>query len=118
MKKILIIDDDRIIGESLSLALGLLGHRAAACPDAETALRRAKDGGYEVFLIDYNMPGMSGLDLSLQLRERFPRALIIGMSGFDMAEAFSRAGADHFLRKPVNAVTIETLFPQDPSAQK
>ena len=51
-------------------------------------------------LVDFSMPGLSGLEVVKNLRERHRRACIIGMSIEDRGNSFLAAGADAFLMKP------------------
>jgi len=81
-----------------------------SCSSSEEALRLITTATFDAFLTDYNMAGMSGLELVVRFRSQFPGGFVVGMSGFELSDAFSAAGADRFLHKPVLPATIEQVF--------
>ena len=98
--RVMIIDDDRDIRSSLVYALDSCGFPVTSCENGTEALLNSMFEEFDYFITDYDMPGMDGIALVRRLRERFPRAVIIGTSGKDLGEEFLRAGANDFLRKP------------------
>jgi CheY-like chemotaxis protein/HPt (histidine-containing phosphotransfer) domain-containing protein len=105
--QILVIDDDEISRELLTLLLEVEGFKAvsAASGDEGIALLTQKKSLPEAVLSDLQMPGLSGTDLALALRAVLPSGVpIIAMSGSDSRPAGTPAGApagfDGFLLKP------------------
>jgi len=98
--RVMIIDDDGDIRSSLVYALDSCGFPVTSCENGTEALLNSMFEEFDYFITDYDMPGMDGIALVRRLRERFPRAVIIGTSGKDLGEEFLRAGANDFLRKP------------------
>lgn len=71
-------------------------------PDAETALERVEVTPPDLAFVDIGLPGMNGLELSRQLRRRFPDMVIIILTSHDTPEYRDAAAAskvDHFLPK-------------------
>ncbi len=71
--ELLIVDDDRVVGEVTTLLCRELGHRAEVVNDGEEALRRLQGGRYNALIVDLVMPGMSGMELSRRIHLAYPR---------------------------------------------
>jgi len=102
-QRILIVDDDDSLRESLELVLAAEGYEVLAAAGADEALAAIERTPVEVVLCDVRMPGLDGMELLPQLVRRLPGSTIVMMSAFgteDMAvEALSR-GAYDYLAKP------------------
>ncbi|HEY8156878.1 MAG TPA: sigma-54 dependent transcriptional regulator [Myxococcota bacterium] len=101
--RILIVDDDESLRESLQLVLSAEGYEAVCAADAEAALRQLDVATPELVLCDLRMPGMDGLELLPQLVRRLPDATVILMSAYGTAELAIEAmkrGAYDYLAKP------------------
>lgn len=62
--------------------------------------------GFDIIFTDYRLPVMDGLKVTKLLRERFPQAMIIGMSSDDVEREFIANGADAFIKKPFSIKDI------------
>ena len=80
-KKIFVVDDEKNIADSLSAILNNSGFDASAFYDAETALSACEIAKPDCIITDVSMPGMSGIDLAAQIKERFPACTILLFSG-------------------------------------
>ena len=101
--RILIVDDDESLRESLALVLSAEGYEVVCAADAEAALSQLDVSTPELVLCDLRMPGMDGLELLPQLVRRLPEATVILMSAFGTAELAIEAmkrGAYDYLAKP------------------
>ncbi len=102
-ERILIVDDDAGLRESLELVLSAEGYEVQAAQDAESALRIVDEAPVEVVLCDLRMPGMDGLELLPQLVRRLPNATVLMMSAYgsaDLAIEAMQRGAYDYLAKP------------------
>ncbi len=102
-RRVLIVDDERGVRESVGLLLGDEGFEVRAVADAEAALAAAGRERFEIALVDVRMPGRSGLELLPDLLRLAPEATVLVMSAFgdvDQALAAVRAGAHDYLSKP------------------
>ncbi len=110
MARILVIDDENNIRMMLRLALQHVGHTVETAADGFEGLEKFGDGtGWDLVLLDQRMPGMEGLEVLREMRQRDARARIIIITAFgtiDLATGAMQAGATDFLRKPF---TVETL---------
>jgi CheY-like chemotaxis protein len=110
---ILYVEDDPLVLRTIKETLELEGWQVETCADGLTALARlAGATHYDLLLLDYELPGASGLEIvrrarNLRHRRRVP---VIILSAGDYAQAALRAGADEFLRKPDGVgCLIETI---------
>jgi FixJ family two-component response regulator len=104
-KVVYIVDDDEGVRESLSALLQSLGITSRGFDSAEASLEAIKTKRPDCMLVDVRMPGMSGLELQLQLAEReLPLQLIMitGHGDIAMAVQAMKNGAADFLEKPFN----------------
>ncbi len=80
---ILLVDDEGIILETIPPMLASLGHVVETASRGEEALRRLeRHGGFDLVILDHNMPGLSGAETLQQLRGRFPELPVVISSGF------------------------------------
>jgi len=104
MKTILIVEDDTTLAETLSSALESENFKAASAEDGKTGLRMAMEEGFDLIVLDWVLPELSGIEICRQLRTRGIRTPIIILSG-KKKEEIDRVlglelGADDFLVKP------------------
>jgi DNA-binding NtrC family response regulator len=102
-ERILIVDDDVALRESLALVLAAEGHEVAEARDARVALEAIEAGPFDVVLCDLRMPGMDGMELLPQLARRAPGITILMMSAYgsaDLAIEAMKRGAYDYLAKP------------------
>ncbi len=108
MRKILLVDDDAFIVASLqrSLKKQKSWQIEAFCDPAE-ALERAREQRYDLFLSDYQMPGINGIKFLTKVRALQPEAMRIMLSGQDnighVEVDVKEAGIYRFISKPVRA---------------
>ena len=101
--RILIVDDDPGLRQSLSLLLGAEGYDVAAEGRPEDGLERALEGAFDVVLCDVRMPRMDGLEFLRRFQEAGGTGLVIMMSAYggeEAAIAAMKEGAYDYLPKP------------------
>jgi two-component system, NtrC family, response regulator AtoC len=101
--RLLIVDDDAGLRQSLALLLGESGYQVEAEGDPERALKRASVEEFDLILCDVRMPKMDGLTFLRRYRAEEGGGLLIMMSAFgneDAAIAAMREGAYDYLQKP------------------
>ena len=110
--KILVVDDEPGLCTGLQEGLQREGYAVHAANDATTALRMAGEHLYNLVISDVKMPGMGGLELLAQLRERSRDTLFILMTAFGTVEnavAAMRQGAFDYLPKPIDLKRLRLL---------
>lgn len=71
-RRILVVDDEPVVRHTLARALGVLGHEVVTVAEPMNAYELLEAGGFDLVLIDINMPRMSGDALFLALIRRDP----------------------------------------------
>ncbi len=107
--RILIIDDDEALRESLQFVLAAEGYEAVAAAEGLHALRLAEESPFDAVLCDLRMPGIDGLELVPQLAQRLPGTTIVLMSAYgssDLAIEAMQRGAYDFLAKPFQPAEV------------
>src|SRR5688500_7050757 len=103
MSRVLVIDDDPGVRESMSRMLSQAGYTVRVAETGEEGFDIARAGGFDVILSDMRMPGLSGLDVLRKLRDVKVDASFIVMTGFgtvDSAVEAMKLGAVDFVQKP------------------
>jgi two-component system response regulator QseB len=101
--RLLLVEDDRMLGESVQIGLRQDGYAVDWVRDAEQALPAAQTHPYEAILLDLGLPRGDGLTLLRQLRQRgqaTPVLILTARDGIAQRVAGLDAGADDYLLKP------------------
>ena len=104
VKKILIIDDDRVLRQTLAVALQTEGYGVAEAADGREGLDKALKGSFDLVVLDVVMPSLGGLEVCRKLREAGRQIPVIVMSGKKKKEIDKvlglELGGDDYLTKP------------------
>jgi DNA-binding response OmpR family regulator len=107
--RILVLDDNEDVRESMRLLLVTGGHDAVSSADAQEALELQKRQPVDLLITDIFMPGVDGLETIVAFRSRWPGLKIVAISGGgvrakrDYLGVAGEIGADVVMRKPVDA---------------
>ena len=110
LKRILVVDDDPVIGKSFDRVLSGKGYAVITAADGEEALRKLSAETYDVVFTDIRMPGMSGLEVVERVKASQPWLPVVIVTGYGTGENEARAtaaGVAGFLRKPLSPDMIE-----------
>ncbi len=102
-QRILIIDDESAIRESLETLLALEGYVVETAVNGEEGLNHIEDRFYDLVLLDLALPGKSGLEILPLIRESHPSLPVIMITAFgkvDNVVDAIRSGAQNFVQKP------------------
>jgi len=103
--KILIVDDEKVVRESLFHWFEEEGYTVDTAESGEDALRKFEKGKFDLFLLDMKMPGMSGLELLKKIKESDPDSIVILITAFASVPTAITAlkdGAYDYVTKPVD----------------
>jgi two-component system phosphate regulon response regulator PhoB len=106
--RVLVVDDDPDIREMVAVMLEAVGLVVSSVSSAEEALARIQEHPFELLVLDWNLPRMSGIDLCRRIRQdpelsEMPVLfLTANASSQDMVDAFA-SGADDYVVKPFRA---------------
>ena len=110
LKKILVVDDDPVVGKSFDRVLSQKGYTVTTAENAKEALRKLQEGNYDVVYTDIRMPGMDGLELAERVKARQPWTPVVIVTGYGTSaneERAKAAGVCAFLQKPLSPEMIE-----------
>lgn len=104
-KTVLIVDDEAAIREMLSVALQMAGYLCLEAQDAQTAHALIVDHQPDIILLDWMMPGVSGIELARRLKREpasadIPIIMLTARSEEDNKIQGLEAGADDYITKP------------------
>ena len=85
--KILIVDDDRIILDSLSEFLKLEGYAVGGARDLKSTLQALEREPYQLIITDINMPDADGFELLRVVKERYPDIVVVMITGYGTIES-------------------------------
>ncbi len=101
--RILIVDDDPIVRDSLGKWFESEDFQVEVCPGAHVALERLSYDKFDLALLDIKMPGVDGIELQARLHEIAPEMPVVIMTGFASVETAVKAlknGAYDYITKP------------------
>ncbi len=101
--KILIIEDEKMLADSIKTMLESRGFQAEAVYDGETGADYAELGIYDLLILDVMMPKMDGYQVARKVRAQrcgTPILMLTARSGIDARIEGLNAGADYYLTKP------------------
>ncbi len=104
----LLVDDDRDIREVVGAMLDAVGLAVEGATSAEEALERVRRASFDLIVLDWNLPGMTGVELCRLIRKdkvlsTLPVLFLTAhASSSDIVEAFA-SGADDYVVKPFRA---------------
>ncbi|MFB3891622.1 MAG: sigma-54-dependent transcriptional regulator [Phycisphaerae bacterium] len=102
--RILLVDDDQIILDSLSGFLSLEGYEVTTAQSAQRAIDHLEAARYDLVITDVSMPDRDGFDLLRHARSRHPDVVVIMITGYGTIETAVEAikqGAYDYLTKPI-----------------
>ncbi len=103
--KILLVEDDFMIGQAVSVALKDAAYAVDWVRDGDTALRTLTSGGYQAVLLDLGLPKLDGMEVLRELRQagnKVPVIVITARDGVEHRIDGLDLGADDYLTKPFN----------------
>ena len=104
--KILIVEDEKPLAESVKALLEKQGFEAECAYDGLSGLEYARSGGYDLLILDVMLPGLDGRAVAERVRAGrcgTPILMLTALSGVDDRVAGLDAGADYYLAKPFDS---------------
>lgn len=103
MAKILLLEDDSVLAETIMDLLESEGHEIKLAKDGNQAIDLSYEGKFDIYLFDVNVPEVNGFDLLHSLREAddsTPAIFITALSDIASITKGFKAGADDYIKKP------------------
>jgi len=113
--RILVVDDNRDVNESLALLLESEGHQVLTAYDGISALETARIKRPDIILLDIGLPGMDGYAVAQAVRQNheLERTMLIALTGYgqlDDRKKSSASGFDEHLVKPIDIEKLRKLL--------
>lgn len=108
-KRVLVVDDEKLIVKGIRFSLEQDGMEVECAYDGEEALEKVKENKYDIILLDLMLPKISGLEVCQQIRE-FSQVPIVMLTakGEDMDKILGlEYGADDYITKPFNILEVK-----------
>ncbi len=103
-EKLLIVEDEETLCESLKRVLVREGYDVETANSAESVLSDVEEWVYDLIITDINLPGIDGIELLRRIRARFPEQIVIIITAYasiETAVGALRAGAYDYVIKPI-----------------
>lgn len=111
--KILVVDDEPLIRESLYEILRIEGYHVLMAPGGQEAMQLIEKNCFDIVVTDFKLPGMSGMDLLSAIRKDHPKIEVIMITGYGSIETAVEAmkkGAYDYITKPINDGEIKIII--------
>lgn len=108
-KKVLVVDDEKLIVKGIRFSLEQDGMEVDCAYDGEEALKMATENTYDMILLDIMLPKMNGFEVCQQIREFSDMPIVmLTAKGDDMDKILGlEYGADDYITKPFNILEVK-----------
>ena len=110
--RILLVDDEEIVRESLSGWLEKDGYTIGTAPDGLAGVKAVEEGRWSILLVDLKMPGIDGLEVLRRVKEKSPETAVVIMTAYatvDTAVNAMKIGAFDYIVKPFDPEEVSLL---------
>ena len=111
-KRILVVDDDQVVGKSFERVLTNKGYRVDTALSGREAFEKYAGADFDMVFTDMRMPDQDGLEVARRIKEMNPWLPIVIVTGYGTQEAEAKAkamGVAEFLQKPLTPSIIEEV---------
>ena len=114
VKKLMIVDDEETLTFSLyqTFIMAKQDYEVITAASREEAAEKLAGSNFDLVITDISMPGMTGLELLAQIRQKYPDTAVIVMTAYgsdDKKEEALRIGAQYYIEKPFEIKEIKKL---------
>jgi two-component system response regulator AtoC len=113
VNNILIIDDQKLIGSSLKVALEKEGYEVQVAETGAEGIAAVGKNNVDLVLLDIRLPDINGIDVLKKIKEMDPETIVIMMTGYGTVEnavLAMKMGAFDYVNKPFKTKTITTIL--------
>lgn len=112
MSYILVIEDEKMLADSIAKFLNRDKHRVTVSGSGEEGLNMVRDTPPDIVILDYRLPGKDGLEVLKELKEIEPSIPVIMMTAYGTVETAVEAmkrGAYDYIEKPVDLIKLQVM---------
>ena len=110
---VLLIEDEPVLAKNICRYLIRYGFEVRMAATAEAGLSEIEAFKPDIIVLDFNLPGMNGLEALAKIRAIDPQIKVIMMTGYgsiDLAVKAMKAGACHFVTKPISVGKLRLML--------
>lgn len=110
---VLFADDEESLQDLMAMELPRMGHTVTVCPDGKSAIAAAAKQSFDCLIVDLDMPGLNGVEVIRQVKEKSPQTeavVLTGKKSLETAVAAMRFGACDYLTKPCSWSDLRALL--------
>lgn len=101
--EVLVVEDDRLLNWSLASSLSKWGFEVRSVFTGNDAVSEIQQSGFDIFLLDYQLPDLDGLSIARMIRKMQPKAAIFLITAYQFSELPMESDLiDSYFNKPVN----------------
>ena len=111
-KRVLVVDDDQVVGQSFERVLNAKGYKVDTAMSGREAFEKYAGADFDMVFMDLKMPGPDGLEIAQRIKEMNPWLPIVVVTGYGTQEDEEKAkaiGVSEFLHKPLTPSAIEEV---------
>jgi two-component system, NtrC family, response regulator AtoC len=111
--RILLVDDEEIVRESLSGWLEKDGYTIGTAPDGLAGVQAVEEASWSILLVDLKMPGIDGLEVLRRVKEKSPEVAVVIMTAYatvDTAVSAMKLGAFDYIVKPFDPEEVSLMI--------
>ena len=112
-QRILVVDDEPLVRESIKMILNVEGHRVETAGSGEEALQKLAKEQYDIVFTDHIMGGMTGEQLARAIKAKYPVQIVIMLTAYaDVLHRITQARplVDFVLTKPIDILLLRLML--------
>lgn len=112
LARVLLIEDDAALSESVEMFLSSEGYEVTTCADGKEGMSRAVEGGFDLVITDFRLPSAGGMEIVTAVKEACPGLPVIMMTSHGTTDTViesTRRGAFDFIVKPFDLDVLISL---------
>jgi len=113
MKRILVVDDEPLVCESIKWLLAADGHAVETALNGQAALSLFQKARFDLIIVDYNLPGMKGDELTAAIKALDPHQPVVMITAYpEMLKSSGQplGGVDLVISKPFNSQQLRNIL--------
>jgi CheY-like chemotaxis protein len=112
---VLVVEDEKLQSWSLAKSLAKWGYEVSPAYTGSEAVSQVEKAGYDIILLDYQLPDLDGLEVARRVRQIQPGAIIFLVTAFQLSELPVHTGLiDAYFNKPLDLQQLHQALKKTP----